>query len=149
MPIDIMGQLSEKKGKRASLLMPRTPLIIGSYSAKDSGSAKNAGLRGFDKIVQVDSMPVTYFDELAGYLQNKKGDTVLISALRGNQAFQVKVLVDKDGKIGLNGLSAEQYDSLDIFKLETKKYGFLASFPAGIQKAGQRLDSYVQLLSKF
>lgn len=143
-PTDIMGQLSEKKGKRSSLLMPRTPLIIGSFDSKDRSNAKKAGLIGFDKVIEADSIKVNYFDELSKYLQNKKGDTVLISALRGNELIQVKVLVDKDGKIGLNGLSQEQYDSLGIFKLDTKNYSFLGSFPAGIQKAGQKLGNYIQ-----
>ncbi len=143
-PTDIMGQLSEKKGKRSTLLRPRTPLIIGPYDSKDTSRAKSAGLLGYDKIVKVDSSRIEFFDELSDYLQNKKGGTVLISALRGNSPIQVKVLVDKDGKVGLNGLSLEQYDSLGIFKLETKKYGLLASFPAGIQKAGEKLDNYLQ-----
>jgi regulator of sigma E protease len=140
----MIEQLVEKKGKRTTLLMPRTPLIIGNYDPKDTGSAKAAGLQGFDKIMEVDSTKVNFFDELVTYLQTKKRDTVLLSVLRNNVPMQFKVLVDKDGKVGLNGLDEKQYDSLGILKQETKKYGFLASFPAGVQKTGEKLNFYIQ-----
>ncbi len=143
-PTDIMGQLSEKKGKRSSLIMPRTPLIAGAYDSKDTSNGKKAGLKAFDKIVAVDSNEINYFDELADYLQNKKGDSVSLSVLRDGQPIQLKALVNTDGKIGINILSQDEYDSLGIFKLETKKFGFFASFPAGIQKARQKLDDYIQ-----
>ncbi|HSQ45229.1 MAG TPA: RIP metalloprotease RseP [Ginsengibacter sp.] len=144
LPQNMIERLVEKKGKRSMLLMPRTPLIIGNYNEKDKSNARDAGLQGFDKITEVDSTKVNFFDELTGYLQTKKGDTVLLSVLRNNQPKQFKVLVDKDGKIGLNGLDENQYDSLGIFKQETKKYSFLASFPAGVVKTGEKLNFYVQ-----
>src|SRR5664279_230594 len=74
LPPNMIERLVEKKGKRSTLLMPRTPLLIGPYDSKDTGNAKSAGLRGFDKIVAVDTNRITFFDELAGYLQHKKGD---------------------------------------------------------------------------
>ncbi|HWH64166.1 MAG TPA: M50 family metallopeptidase, partial [Ginsengibacter sp.] len=90
------------------------------------------------------SNKINYFDELADYLQKKKSDSVLLSVLRDGQPIQVKALVNMDGKIGINILGQDEYDSLGIFKLETKKFGFFASFPAGIQKARQKLDDYIQ-----
>ena len=126
------------------LLMPRTPLLIGPYESKDTSNAKSAGLRGYDKIVAVDSTKVIFFDELAGYLQHKKGDSVLLSVVRNQEPIQIKVLVDKEGKIGLNGFNEDQYDSLGIFKQETKTYSFLASFPAGVKQTGKQLDFYIQ-----
>ena len=144
-PINMIEQLVEKKGKRGSrLVMPRAPLLVGPYDATDTTAAKTAGLRGYDKIVEVDSTPVTYFDQLAGYLQHKKGDTVTLSVLRNGQPLQLKALVDNEGKIGINGFSLAQYDSLGIFKLETKTYGFLSSFPAGVKETGKQLDFYIQ-----
>ncbi|MEO8766223.1 MAG: RIP metalloprotease RseP [Ginsengibacter sp.] len=144
LPPNMIERLVEKKGKRTMLLMPRTPLLIGPYDPKDKGNAKTAGLKGYDKIVEVDSTTVAFFDELAGYLQHKKGDTVLLSVVRDQAPLQVKVLVDKDGKIGLNGFSEDQYDSLGIFKQEIRSYGFLASFPAGVKQTGKQLDFYIQ-----
>lgn len=143
-PVNMIEQLVEKKGKRTTLIMPRTPLIVGTFDEKDTTNAKTAGLRAFDKIVKADSIPVTYFDELSGYLQDKKGDTVLLGIERNQQLLAIKVPVDSNGKIGLNGFSDEAYDSLGIFKQEAKNYGFLESFPAGVKKTGEQLNFYIQ-----
>lgn len=144
-PVNMIEQLIEQKGKRNThFFMPRTPLIAGPYDPRDITPAKKAGLKGFDKIVKVDSTPVTYFDQLAAYLQNKKNDTVFLSVIRNHEPVQLKVLVDSSGKIGINGFSLEQYDSLGILKLETRNYSFLASFPAGVRETGKQLDFYIQ-----
>lgn len=143
-PVNMIEKLVEKKGKRTTLLMPRTPLLVGQFDATDTTNAKTAGLQGFDKIVAVDSQKVNFFDELSMYLQNKKNDSVALQVERNNQIISVKVQVDGDGKIGLNGFSENQYDSLGIFKQERTSYGLLASFPAGVKKTGQQLDFYIQ-----
>ena len=64
--------------------------------------------------------------------------------MRGSQIFQIKTLVDTAGKIGFYVMNEDQADSLGILKQEIKKYGFLASFPAGVQKTGKQLDFYIQ-----
>ena len=144
-PVNLIEQLVEKKGKRNNVLfMPRAPLIAGLYDPADTTPAKTAGLQAFDQIVKVDSTPVTYFDQLAAYLANKKNDTVSLSVIRNQQPLELKVPVDSAGKIGINGLSMQEYDSLGVFKLEHKKYGFLASFPAGVRETGKQLNFYIQ-----
>ena len=85
-----------------------------------------------------------FFDELSAYLQNKKGDTITLTVERNKEPLAIKVPVDQNGKIGLNGFSDDQYDSLGIFKQEVKKYGLLASFPAGVKKTGEQLSFYIQ-----
>ena len=144
-PVNMIEQLIEQKGKRNThFFMPRAPLIAGPYDAKDTTPAKTAGLKAYDKIVKVDSTPVTFFDQLAAYLQNKKDDTVSLSVIRNHEPLLLRVPVDSSGKMGINGFSQEQYDSLGIFKLETRKYSFLASFPAGVKETGKQLDFYIQ-----
>ena len=144
LPVNFIEKLVEKKGKRNDLILPRIPVIVGAFDNKDNTNARKAGLREYDKIVSVDSVPVQFFDEMAPYLQTKKGDSINIFFLRDEHLMQTKVLVDKDGKIGLNGLTDDQYDSLGIFKQENTRYGFLAAFPAGVKKAGEKLDFYIQ-----
>ncbi len=144
-PVNMIEQLIEQKGKRNThFFMPRAPLIAGPYDAKDTTPAKTAGLKAYDKIVKVDSTPVTFFDQLAAYLQNKKNDTVSLSVIRNHEPLLLRVPVDSSGKMGINGFSQEQYDSLGIFKLETRNYSFLASFPAGVKETGKQLDFYIQ-----
>ena len=170
-PIDMLGQLSEKKGKRSqSLLQPRMPIIVGSFpDTQNSSSTGNPTtyvdtrikdqspnsattpvnkneerLLPYDRIIAVDSTSVSYFDEMAPLLQTKKGDSVTLTVLRNDQPYKTRVLVDTAGRIGFFNIDAVQADSLGILKIETKKYGFLASFPAGVMMTGKQLSSYIQ-----
>ncbi|HEY5367664.1 MAG TPA: RIP metalloprotease RseP [Hanamia sp.] len=170
-PIDMLGQLSEKKGKRSqSLLQPRMPVIVGSFpdsldgsslgnktvyvdtringrgqnSANASVNKNDERLGAYDKIIAVDSTPVSYFDQMAPLLQTKKGDSVTLTVIRNDQPINTRVMVDTAGKIGFFIIDAAQADSLGILKVETKTYGFLASFPAGVRMTGTQLNSYIQ-----
>jgi len=144
LPQNMIERLVEKKGKRSTLLMPRIPVIIGSFAEKVSDNAKRAGLHIYDKIVAIDSIPVQYFDEASSILKTRKGDTVNLTVIRNSQPQNIKTLVDTAGNIGFYQITLDQADSLGILKEETKKYGFLASFPAGVKKTGKQLDFYVQ-----
>ena len=170
-PINLIEQLVEKKGKRNSLILPRMPIIVGAFPESENsssltlnnktyvdtrasnmtGSAGNSPqnlnqerLRVFDKIIAVDSVRVNYFDEMAPLLKQKKGDSVTLTILRNEKPVEAKVFVDTAGTIGFYVINNMQADSLGILKMETKKYGFLASFPAGVMMTGKQLNSYVQ-----
>jgi len=182
-PVNLIEQLVEKKGKRSAfLLQPRIPIIVGSFMSPEEiaampntnasvdtrasnpirnnleesknnnneGSKNNtysfnqAHLKVFDKIIAVDSTKVNFFDEMAPLLQKKKGDTVTLTLIRGGQQVQTKAIVDTAGIIGFYVLNDAQADSLGILKTQTKKYGFLASLPAGVMKTGEQLNSYIQ-----
>ena len=114
------------------------------FDSANSFNAQKAGLHVFDKIVAIDSMPVQFFDEVAPLLNTKKGDSITLSVVRNQQPFHLRTLVDTAGKIGFYVINDDQADSLGILKQETTKYGFFASFPAGVQKTGKQLDFYIQ-----
>src|SRR5664279_2208366 len=99
LPPNMIEQLVEKKGKRSTLLMPRIPIILGSFDDSNSGNAKKAGLQVFDKIVAVDSVPVQFFDEMAPLLNTKKGDSVSLTVIRDQKPYQIKTLLDTAGKV--------------------------------------------------
>jgi regulator of sigma E protease len=156
-PVNMIEQLVEKKGKRTSLIQPRIPVIIGGFPGSDkkaptaSSIKKDAvanqnktRLKVYDKIVAVDSTPVNYFDEMAPLLQQKKGDSVTLTVIRNEQPVQTKVFVDTAGTIGFYVINELQADSLGILKQETKNYGFLESFPAGVKETGKQLNFYIQ-----
>jgi len=143
-PINLLGQLSEKKRSRTPLVSERQPTIIGGLPDADSSNARKAGLLPFDKIISVDSIPVEYFDQLIPILQEHSNQEVSLTVLRNGKSIRKEVLVDPQGKIGFYGIDASQADSLGLLKQETKHYGFLASFPAGVRKTGEQLNFYVQ-----
>lgn len=143
-PVALIGQLSEKKGKRSTLLMPRLPVIVGNLDDKNSKNIMRAGVKVMDKIVKIDSTPVVYFDQVSQAVEDKKNDSVTLTIERNNKIFQTKTLVDSAGKLGFYPINLAQADSLGILKAETKNYGFFESFPAGIALAGKKLDQYIQ-----
>jgi regulator of sigma E protease len=169
-PINIIEQLVEKKGKRTTFIQPRFPVIVGSFpDSKGASSASNKTisvdtriknqdknvanapvnrneerLRPYDQIIAVDSTPVSYFDEMAPLLQTKKGDSATLTVMRNDQPVKTRVLIDTAGTIGFFLIDASQADSLGILKLENKKYSFLSSFPAGVRETGKQLDFYIQ-----
>jgi regulator of sigma E protease len=143
-PVNMIEQLVEQKGKHRTFLEARIPVIVGQLDDSLSENARNAGLKVYDQIIAVDSTPVEFFDQVAPLLEKKKGDSVLLTVKRNNEILHTKAAVDTGGKIGFYVINDAQADSLGILKLETKKYGFLASFPAGVRETGKMLDSYIQ-----
>ncbi len=144
LPQNMIERLVEKKGKRSTLIMPRIPIIIGSFDDKNVSNAQKANLHLFDRIVAVDSMPALYFDEIAPILDKKRNDSVTITVIRNKKPFQTRALIDTGGKLGFYIMNEDQADSLGILKQEAKTYGFLASFPAGVKMTFKQLDFYIQ-----
>lgn len=140
---NFIEQLVESKKKTGSLLMQRLPTIMGEYAPKDSSNGKKAGLQFLDKIVAIDSVPVKYYDEMSALLAGKKNSNVVLQIERNGAALSLPAAVSEEGKIGLPILSEEQYDSLGVFKLDVKKYGFFEAIPLGVSMAMGKLKFYI------
>ena len=140
---NFIEQLVETKKKTGSLLMQRLPALVGEYDPKDSSTGKKIGLQPMDKIVAIDSLPVNFYDDMTVILAGKKNSTVNLQLERKGQPLLVAAAVNADGKIGIPVLSLEQYDSLGIFKLDKKKYGFFEAIPAGVSMALGKLKFYI------
>ena len=143
LPVNLIEQLVEGKQKRGMLIMPRVPAVIGKFAKNDTGFAAQAGLKEKDIILAVDGIPVRFFDELAPLVSAKKNGTVLLTVKRGEGQQLIASRVNNDGKIGISVLSNEEYDQMGVLKIERKKYGFFASFPAGVAKAIDKLKFYI------
>jgi regulator of sigma E protease len=145
LPENFVGQSIESRGKGSqglSLLSPRIPTYVGDVSDTSLGGNK-VGLHFLDKIVSIDSIPVTYFDEMATILATKKKQKVNLLIERKGTRLTLPASIDEDGKIGIPTLSPDQYDSLGVYKIITRKYGFFAAIPAGVGMAVDRLENYV------
>ena len=142
-PVNFIERLVESKRRAGMLLMQRIPTIVGEYSSKDTSNGKKAGLQTMDKIISIDSVPVTFYDEMSSILAGKKNQSITLHIDRKGTPVNVVALVNSDGKIGIPPLSMDQYDSLGVFKLEQKKYGFFEAIPAGIAMALGKLKFYI------
>lgn len=140
---DFIGQLVESKKRSGSLLMQRLPTYVGEYDVKDSSNGKKAGLQFMDKITAIDTVPVNFYDDMSVFLATKKNQQVTLHIDRKGNPLNLTASVNEDGKIGIPILSFDQYDSLDVFKVQAKKYGFFAAIPAGISMAMDKLQFYI------
>jgi regulator of sigma E protease len=150
MPTDLLGQLAELKKKGVGFLELRRPALVGDMSDKffDTSYAKKAGLQYFDKIVAIDSTPVQFFDEMGLLLQAKKNGTVNIEVERKGERKQLTSKVNADGKLVMPYVDVEVMDSLGLLKIDEKKYGFFAAFPAGVVKTWEKLTGYIDQFKK-
>ncbi len=146
-PVDLIGRLVEN-GRRNPLVLPRIPSLVAEVP--DSTNAGRAGLKVKDRIVAIDSADVKYHDQVRPILQDKKGQTVMVTVLRDDKKMSMPVQVSQDGTIGffpmLPGLA--DLKSMDIYQFEHKEYGFFAAFPAGVRLAIEKLDNYIQQFKK-
>jgi len=148
MPIDLIGQLVEKKKQGVGFIEFRRNAIVGDLSDKmfDTMYAKKAGLQRMDKIISVDSVPVTFVDEMGKLVEKKRNDTIEVD--RNGQKLALRSRVNSDGKIGLPWINLYEMDSLGLIKIDEKKYSLLEAFPAGVAKTWEKLSGYVDQFKK-
>ncbi len=147
-PVDFIATLLEDED-RIRFLNPRIPFVIGEVS-KESENLYS-GLKEKDEITAIGSYPVRYFDEVKPILENYKGKEVELKVKReGNKVVQIPVKISDSATIGvIPGIPTyEDMETRGILKLETKKYSFVESIPAGIDRGVTTLGSYVKQLKK-
>lgn len=144
LPVNLVEKLIESKRKKGSLLQLRLPTYVGKYGSKDDTLyGKIAGLQEMDKIVAIDSIPVQYYDEMSMILKDHKNSEVALSVERKGQLLQLNSRVNGDGRIGIPVLEDEQYQKLGVYNTQTRTYGFLSAFPAGVKKSVEKLNFYI------
>jgi regulator of sigma E protease len=146
-PVNFIEKIVEK-GKRSVLLMPRVPCIVGEVPA-GTPAAKN-GLKAKDKIVGIDSLNISFFDQIKPAILNKAGDSISLHVLRGGTSLVINTVVSADTSIGFFPAvpSMDEMQKDGLYEFETKKYSFFASFPAGVNKAMDKLGFYIAQFKK-
>ena len=142
-PVNLIESVVEK-GRRTYLVSPRIPALIGEV--QDSSPAKIAGLKFKDEILGVNDQDVRYVDQLRAMIQQHKGDSLLLKVRRENRDTVLHARVSQEGTLGFYfyPLTMEDLQKLSAYDFEYKNYSFFASFPAGVRKAGEKLNSYIQ-----
>jgi regulator of sigma E protease len=144
LPLNLLGQLTELKKKGVGFIDIRRPAIVGDIADKffDTSYARKAGFKNFDKIISVDSVPVSFQNDLTPLVEAKKNSIVQVEIERNGVKQMLTSKVNANGKIGLPFIDDEVLDSLKLISLDKKEYGFFASFPAGVSKAVEKLGNY-------
>ena len=138
MPMDFVDQLS--KLEKSPLATIRMPFVI---SAVSDGS-KNTALQPKDIVLRLNEEPAKYMDQAKVILEKNKNKLIVAGILRNDKEMQVPVLVDADGKLGvqIGALDLQSLEKLGYYKVSKQEYSFLESFPVGIQKGADQLVGY-------
>lgn len=117
----------------------RFPYIVGGF--QDSSVAQEAGMLVGDSVVSLNGEALAYFDQYLDVIPANAGDSITLTAYRGNDLITFEMLVPEAGKIGVapGGPSPAYY-----YPVETKTYGFIEAIPAGINKANTVLKDYIR-----
>jgi regulator of sigma E protease len=142
MPEDFLSQLIDSKQK--GLVDLRTPFAI--VEVPDSSQNKNSGIKKGDIIIGLNDYKTKYADEVKSALETFKGQQVQATILRDRKETTLPLNISNEGKLGLiyaAGSTPETLEALGYYKFETKEYRFFESFPVGLNKAYEKVDSYI------
>ncbi len=119
----------------------RTPFVVGKVQPE--GGAAAGGLMAGDSLVAVDSVPMRWFDEFRAAFAEHKGDTALVTFVRGGERLTAAVPVSREGQVGayLAGVNLA-----DIYRVSTRQYSFLEAIPVGFGRAFTSIGSYLKQL---
>lgn len=141
MEINIPKDYIPKVLKGKGLLEPRTPFgpfIVAAFGKESPG--KIAGIQIGDELIGLDNRKFVFFDEFQKYLADNKDHPLLVNILRKGDSVNISVKPTAAGLLGINRTGS----LAEIFELQTLKYGFFQSVPAGINKGFKTLANYLK-----
>ena len=129
--------------EKSMLFYPRIPAIISSFI--ENSNCEAAGFMPLDQIIGINDVEIKYHDEVSAVLSNFKDSTVLIKVLRDGDETELTTRVNSDGTIGYYPalLSLNQLEEYRVYEMTSQTYSLLASFPAGLNKAIDKLSGYI------
>lgn len=139
LPEDFLGQLSTSKNRR--LFELRLPFMVAKVS--DSSLNKSADLKKGDLMKTIEGQSVEYFDQAQDVLKTFKGQTVTAEILRDGESKMVDLMVDDNGKLGIEtGGSPNRFAELGYFKIVRKEYTLGESFVVGYDRFTSQISGY-------
>jgi regulator of sigma E protease len=118
---------------------------------KKGSLADEVGLKVGDIIVDVDGIPITYFDEIQSIVAGPRTDTVNVSfkAMRDGKvlSFSGKFVREEDEPRSI-GFNAGTTDEFKAGAEHIIKYGFIESIPLGTSRAFETLFNQIKAFGK-
>ena len=140
-PVDFIENLIDNDARQ--IVYARIPTIV----AQVSPESKNVDLiLPKDQIVSVNGKEVKYYDQLQVELKNYTNENTMVGVIRDGENIELDLFINDLNQIGFNTgfVNYKNLERLGIYEFASLKYGLLASFPAGINKALDKLGSYVR-----
>jgi regulator of sigma E protease len=144
-PNDLLGKLSTKKIDKRGLIGILMPAVVDSLAKPEKSNAFKAGVLPGDKIVKLDATVINSWQDISRYTDKLKDSAaVVVTVERNNAQQQYTVKLDKNHQLGLAPLSFSKLEKMGLLTVETRKFGFFESFPAGVSKAIGKLTDYME-----
>ena len=134
-PEGLLNKLLKVKNGLVSVRLPVEVLEPAAGSA-----AEKLGLQKGDRLIAINGEEARFLDQFTPALKEQAGKNAEISFQREGQVITDSAQISDEGRLGFN----LNVDYGSFFNVKTKKYGFLASFPAGIDKGVKMLVNYVK-----
>lgn len=124
------------------MFMPRIPFVIGGI--REGYVAENAGFEEGDKIIGINKEPITYYDQFTGIATKYSNQEVEVKILREEKPMSIALTIPDSNIVGLApyGYSISDLDKAGVYNLKTQEYSFGAAFPAGYNKAEEKIVNY-------
>jgi regulator of sigma E protease len=109
----------------------------------DTSHNEGVDLKLNDQIVSIDGRPAEYLDQIEPILQDLKGQSVPVKALRAGDTITRVLKISDDAKLGIyRVMKMSVFEDLGYLQVTRKEYGFLESFAAGGRKFNRTLGNY-------
>ncbi len=118
----------------------RVPFVVSSVP--DTSFNASAGLISGDRVVAVDSVEAFIIQDVQELLSLKRGESVPVRILRGDETIEKLLTIDTDGKLGI----ILEGDITKFFNVTTQKYTLVGSVPAGFKKSIATIGNYFKEL---
>lgn len=141
---NLISTFSKKSKKGSPFFYPRIPFYIGGFSP--GSPAEKAGIKKKDQVIGVNNSDFKYYDEFKTIIAPFRNQSVTLKIKRGDEILNIPVQVDTGGKIGVAFafMDLTSLKTAGYYELSITKYGFLESFPKGIERASEKLTDYIR-----
>jgi regulator of sigma E protease len=140
MPIDWIGKLTKR-----GLFTYSVPAVIGKVE-KGSG-VDMAGLKERDRLIAINGEVLPTYTAFRTATRTHPNETIDIQYIREGKTQTAKVKVSDTGTIGFMPMgNLKEMGELGVFNLQTRKYGFFESFPAGFVMGVDNIKGYARQL---
>jgi regulator of sigma E protease len=124
------------------MFMPRIPFVVGGI--REGYVAENAGFEEGDKIIGVNGEKIRYYDEFKGIATKYSTQKVEVNIIRNEKPISIALTIPDSNIVGIApfGYSISDLDKAGVYNLKTQEYSFGAAFPAGYNKAEEKIVNY-------
>ncbi len=137
LPADFMRRLIASEDK--SFAKARFPFVINEVV--EGGIAQQAGVLSGDSLVAINDQAVSSYEAVIEQFQANKGEVLHVSFARADSVVTLPLPISEQGTIQVSFMHP-----IDLYDFHVQHYTLLESVPVGMQKAVDKLTSYVSSL---